>query len=126
MVGTFRASDGVIGGHFAGKTTLLLHTPGRKSGEEFVNPLVAAPYGDSYIVCGSAGGAPQHPRWVDNLEAVDGPVTIELGTVLARDNLRRQHRASPDSGDDLRLGELPRPNDKARRQKGSARCSAAT
>jgi hypothetical protein len=35
---TFRANDGVIGGHFEGKTTLILHTPGRKSGKQFVNP----------------------------------------------------------------------------------------
>jgi deazaflavin-dependent oxidoreductase (nitroreductase family) len=84
MIETFRANDGVIGGHFAGKQTLLLHTPGRKSGKEFVNPLVAAPYGDSYIVCGSGGGAPRDPQWVANLEAVDGPVTIEVGTTTAQ------------------------------------------
>lgn len=62
----------------------MLHTPGRKSGKELVNPLVAAPYGGSYIVCGTAGGAPQDPQWVANLEAVDGPVTIELGTDTAQ------------------------------------------
>jgi deazaflavin-dependent oxidoreductase (nitroreductase family) len=83
MIETFRANNGVIGGHFAGKTTLLLHTPGRKSGKQFVNPLVAAPFGDSYIVCGSGGGAPQDPQWVANLAAVDGPVTIELGKTTA-------------------------------------------
>ena len=59
MIENFRANDGTLGGPFEGPTTLLLHTPGRKSGEQFVNPLVAAPYGDSYIVCASAGGAPQ-------------------------------------------------------------------
>jgi deazaflavin-dependent oxidoreductase (nitroreductase family) len=80
MIETFRANEGVLGGHFEGKKTLLLHTPARKSGKEFVNPLVAAPYGDSYIICGSAGGGPQDPQWVANLEAVDGPVTVEVGT----------------------------------------------
>ena len=83
VIENFRANAGVLGGHWEGKTTLLLHTPGRKSGKEFVNPLVAAPYGDSYVVCGSGGGAPQDPQWVANLEAVDGPVTIELGPVTA-------------------------------------------
>jgi hypothetical protein len=72
MIETFRANNGVIGGHFAGKTTLLLHTPGRKSGKQFVNPLVAAPFGDSYIVCGSGGGAPQDPQWVANLAVRPG------------------------------------------------------
>ena len=79
IIETFRANDGVLGGHWEGKESLLLHTPGRKSGKEFINPLVAAPDGDSYIVCGSAGGAPADPEWVANLEALDGTVTIELG-----------------------------------------------
>ena len=54
--------------------------PGRKSGKNLVNPLDAAPDGDSYIICGSAGGAPEDPQWVANLDAIDGPVTVELGT----------------------------------------------
>jgi deazaflavin-dependent oxidoreductase (nitroreductase family) len=79
VIENFRANAGVLGGHWEGKETLPLHTPGRKSGKEFINPLVAAPDGDSYIVCGSAGGAPADPEWVANLEALDGTVTIELG-----------------------------------------------
>jgi len=75
----FRANAGVLGGHWEGKTTLLLHTRGRKSGQEYVIPLVAAPYGDAHIVCGSGGGSPADPLWVASLEAMDGPVTIELG-----------------------------------------------
>jgi deazaflavin-dependent oxidoreductase (nitroreductase family) len=79
VIENFRDNDGVLGGHWAGKTTLLLHTPGRKSGKNFVNPLVAAPDGGSYLVCGSAGGAPAEPQWVANLDALDGPATIEMG-----------------------------------------------
>jgi deazaflavin-dependent oxidoreductase (nitroreductase family) len=94
VIETFRANDGVVGGHFEGKKTLLLHTRGRKSGRPLVNPLVAAPYGDSYIVCGSAGGAPQDPQWVANLEAIDGPVTVEVGadTVQADQRVVRAGR----------------------------------
>ncbi len=57
-------------------------------------PTEGAPYGDSYIVCGSGGGAPQEPQWVANLEAVDGPVTIELGadTALADHRVVRPGR----------------------------------
>jgi deazaflavin-dependent oxidoreductase (nitroreductase family) len=88
IIADFRAKNGVLGGHWEGKTTLLLHTPGRKSGKDYVNPLVAAPHGDSYLVCGSAGGAPEDPQWVANMEALDGPVTIELGT----DTLQADHR----------------------------------
>ncbi|HEX5198824.1 nitroreductase/quinone reductase family protein [Paractinoplanes rhizophilus] len=96
VIEKFRASKGVLGGHWEGKTTLLLHTLGRKSGKNFVNPLVAAPFNGSYIVCGSAGGAPGDPQWVANLEAVDGPVTVELGA----DTLKADHRVVRPGRDD--------------------------
>jgi deazaflavin-dependent oxidoreductase (nitroreductase family) len=88
VIENFRANAGVLGGHWEGKTTLLLHTRGRKSGKEYVNPLVAAPDSGSYIVCGSGGGAPDEPQWVANLEALDGRVTIELG----RDTVQADYR----------------------------------
>ena len=69
--------------------------PGRKTGKVTVNPLVAAPHGDAYVVCGTAGGAPKDPDWVANLEAIDEPVTIELGSkTLPGETPRR----SPGSG----------------------------
>jgi deazaflavin-dependent oxidoreductase (nitroreductase family) len=79
VIENFRANDGVVGGHWEGKTLILLHSIGRRSGNEYVNPLVAAPDGDGYVICGSLGGAPTDPEWVANLEAASGPVTIELG-----------------------------------------------
>jgi deazaflavin-dependent oxidoreductase (nitroreductase family) len=79
IIETFRANDGVVGMHWEGKTLVLLHHIGRRSGKEFVTPLVAAPDGDAYVVCGSLGGAPEDPQWVANLEAATGPATIELG-----------------------------------------------
>jgi deazaflavin-dependent oxidoreductase (nitroreductase family) len=96
VIENFRANAGVLGGHWEGKETLLLHTPGRKTGKEFVNPLVAAPDGDSYIVCGSGAGAPDDPQWVANLEAVDGPVTVELGA----DTVQADHRVVRPGRDD--------------------------
>jgi deazaflavin-dependent oxidoreductase (nitroreductase family) len=80
VIENFRAHDGVVGGHWEGKSLVLLHVPGRTSGREYVHPLVAAPDGDDYVVCGSLGGAPTDPQWVANLEALQGPVTVELGT----------------------------------------------
>jgi deazaflavin-dependent oxidoreductase (nitroreductase family) len=80
IIETFRANDGVVGMHWEGKTLVLLHHRGRRSGREFVTPLVAAPDGDAYVVCGTAGGAAHDPQWVANLEAASGPATIELGT----------------------------------------------
>lgn len=96
VIEDFRANAGVLGGHWEGKKTLLLHAPGRKSGQEFVNPLVAAPYGDSYIVSGSAGGAPEDPQWVANLESLGGPVTVELGP----DTVQADHRVVRPGRDD--------------------------
>ena len=96
VIENFRANAGVLGSHWEGKTTLLLHTPGRKSGKEYVNPLVAAPYGESYIVCGSGGGIPDDPQWVANLEALQGPVTIELGP----DTMQAEHRVVRPGRDD--------------------------
>jgi deazaflavin-dependent oxidoreductase (nitroreductase family) len=96
VIENFRANAGVLGGHWEGKETLLLHTLGRKSGREYVNPLVAAPDGDSHVVCGSGGGAPEDPQWVANLEAQDGPVTIELG----RETLQADYRVVRPGRDD--------------------------
>ncbi|WP_344654054.1 nitroreductase/quinone reductase family protein [Cryptosporangium japonicum] len=96
VIENFRANDGVLGGHWEGKTVLLLHTPGRKSGKNFVNPLVAAPFEGSYIVCGSAGGAPEDPQWVANLEALDGPATIELGADTVEADVRVVRPGSDD------------------------------
>src|SRR3954447_19593308 len=94
VIEKFRATDGDVGGHWAGKTLLLLHHVGRRSGQEYVTPLVAAPDGDAYIVCGSLGGAPggdayivggslggapEEPQWVATLEAADGTAKVELG-----------------------------------------------
>ncbi|MEV6637411.1 nitroreductase/quinone reductase family protein [Actinoplanes sp. NPDC051470] len=96
IIEQFRANDGVLGGHFEGKETLLLHTPGRKTGKVTINPLVAASDGDSFIVCGSAGGGPSDPVWVANLEAVDGPVTVEYHT----DTVKADHRVVRPGRDD--------------------------
>jgi deazaflavin-dependent oxidoreductase (nitroreductase family) len=87
VIENFRANDGVVGGHWEGKTMLLLHTIGPRSGKEYVNPLVAAPDGDDYVICASMGGAPADPQWVAALEAQSGPATIELGD----DTVKAEH-----------------------------------
>jgi deazaflavin-dependent oxidoreductase (nitroreductase family) len=79
IIETFRSNAGVVGGHFEGKRLVLLHYVGRRSGQERVTPLVAASDGDSYLVCGSLGGADEDPLWVANIEAGPGETTIEVG-----------------------------------------------
>jgi len=88
VIEDFRANGGVMGGHWEGKTVVLLHHIGRRSGKEFVAPLVAAPDGDAYVLCASQGGAPNDPQWVANLEAGTEPVTIELGADTVKADAR--------------------------------------
>lgn len=75
----FRANAGKVGGPFAGKTLLLLHTVGAKSGEERVNPVAYVADGDRFVIIASKGGAPTHPDWYYNLLA-HPLVTVEVGT----------------------------------------------
>jgi deazaflavin-dependent oxidoreductase (nitroreductase family) len=79
IIETFRTNAGVVGGPFEGKRLVLLHYVGRRSNQERVTPLVAASDGDSYLVCGSTGGADEDPLWVANIEAGSGETTIEVG-----------------------------------------------
>jgi deazaflavin-dependent oxidoreductase (nitroreductase family) len=79
VIEEFRANDGVVGGPFQGKTLILLHTVGRRTGQEYVYPLVAAPDGDDLVLCGSMAGAPTDPQWIGSLEAGSGTATVEIG-----------------------------------------------
>jgi deazaflavin-dependent oxidoreductase (nitroreductase family) len=70
----FRAN----GGQVANTKMLLLHTKGRRSGKEFVNPLAYYADGDRYLVFASKGGADTHPDWYLNLVAAP-TAHIEVG-----------------------------------------------
>jgi deazaflavin-dependent oxidoreductase (nitroreductase family) len=97
IIEEFRSNQGRVGGFFEGATMLLLHSTGRRTGEERVNPLVYLPDGDRWVVFGSKGGAPADPDWVRNLEA-KREATIEVGTetipvrvaVVLRDGQERE------------------------------------
>ena|SRR5215471_7364087 len=79
IVDEFRGNEGRVGGRFEGKTLLLLHNKGAKSGQERINPVAYVMDGDRYIVIASKGGAPTNPDWYYNLLA-NPLVTIEVGT----------------------------------------------
>jgi deazaflavin-dependent oxidoreductase (nitroreductase family) len=79
IIEEFRANGGKVGGYFEGKSLLLLHTKGAKSGQERINPVACTKDGDRYVVIASKGGAPTHPDWYFNLLA-NPQVTIEVGT----------------------------------------------
>jgi deazaflavin-dependent oxidoreductase (nitroreductase family) len=75
----FRANSGKVGGPFAGKTLLLLHTVGAKSGQERINPVAYVTDGDRVVIIASKGGAPTNPDWYHNVLA-NPLVTVEVGT----------------------------------------------
>ena len=79
IIKEFRANAGKVGGPFAGRSLLLLHTCGAKSGEPRINPVACIKDGDRLVVIASKGGAPTHPDWYFNLLA-DPLVKVETGT----------------------------------------------
>ncbi len=79
IIEEFRANAGKVGGRFAGRTLLLLHTLGAKSGQERINPVAYVPDGDRLVIIASKGGAPTNPAWYYNILA-HPLVTVEVGT----------------------------------------------
>ncbi len=79
IIDEFRANAGKVGGMFAGKTLLLLHTVGAKSGQERINPVACVTDGDRFVIIASKGGAPTNPNWYHNILA-HPKVTVEVGT----------------------------------------------
>ena len=81
VIEDFRANEGRVGGPFEGAPMVLVHQVGRKSGKEYLTPLVYLPDGDgdSIYIFASKGGAPEHPEWYNNLVAA-GQATVEVGT----------------------------------------------
>jgi deazaflavin-dependent oxidoreductase (nitroreductase family) len=80
VIAEFRANEGRVGGNFEGAPMVLVHHVGRKSGNEYVTPLVYLPSegdDDSIYIFASKGGAPTHPDWYGNLTAA-GKATIEV------------------------------------------------
>lgn len=65
----YRGTNGWIGHRTLGIPSLLLHTVGAKTGKNRTTSLTYARDGDSYLVVGSKGGAPQAPGWYHNLKA---------------------------------------------------------
>jgi deazaflavin-dependent oxidoreductase (nitroreductase family) len=80
VIAEFRANEGRVGGSFEGAPMVLVHHVGRKSGNEYVTPLVYLPSegnDDSIYIFASKGGAPAHPDWYGNLTAA-GQATVEV------------------------------------------------
>lgn len=78
VIEEFRANDGKIGGFFADKTVLILHSTGARTGLQRVTPLVYRREGDRVFVFATKGGSPSHPDWYHNLMA-NPTVSVEIG-----------------------------------------------
>ena len=82
IIAEFRANAGRVGGGFEGAPIALIHSRGRTSGREYVNPIVYLPDehdDDTIYVFASKGGAPTSPDWYYNLTAA-GEGSVERGT----------------------------------------------
>ncbi|GAB2685575.1 nitroreductase family deazaflavin-dependent oxidoreductase [Nocardia thraciensis] len=82
IIEEFRANHGRVGGPFEGAPMALLHHRGRKSGREFVTPMMYLPAErdpETVYVFASKAGAPTNPDWYYNL-TVSGKAEVEIGT----------------------------------------------
>jgi len=70
-IAEFRANEGRVGGVFEGAPITLVHHRGRKSGRDYVSPMMyLADNVDTatIYVFASKAGAPTHPDWYYNLK----------------------------------------------------------
>ena len=80
IIEEFRTNEGRVGGNFEGRTLLLLHHTGAKTGTERINPVAYQRLSDSSVaIFASKGGAPTNPDWFHNV-AANPDVTVEIGT----------------------------------------------
>jgi deazaflavin-dependent oxidoreductase (nitroreductase family) len=80
IIDEFRANAGRVGGGFEGRTLLLLHHRGARTGKERVNPLAYQRLSpDAVAIFASKGGAPTNPDWFHNLVA-HPDASVEIGT----------------------------------------------
>ena len=80
-IAEFRANEGRVGGNFEGAPMVLVHHRGRKSGREYVNPMMYLPHDtepDIIYVFATKAGAPTNPDWYHNLKA-HPEVEVEFG-----------------------------------------------
>ena len=88
-IAEFRENDGRVGGPFEGAPLVLVHHRGRKSGREYVTPVMYLPDQrdpNGIYVFASKGGTPENPDWYYNL------------TSTGEGNGRARHRHLPSLG----------------------------
>src|ERR1039457_3253990 len=97
-IAEFRANEGRVGGNFEGAPMVLVHHRGRKSGREYVNPMMYLPHDtepDIIYVFATKAGAPTNPDWSHTLTAT-GNGTVERGTETYKMTVRELTGAERD------------------------------
>ena len=97
-IAEFRANEGKVGGNFEGAPMVLVHHRGRKSGREYVTPMMYLPHDtapDSIYVFATKAGAPTNPDWYRNLTAA-GDAIIERGPETYKVTVRQLTGAERD------------------------------
>jgi len=91
-----RITRGRVGGQLGTQTILLLHSVGRKSGQQRVTPIAYFRYEGRYLVVASNWGKDQHAAWYYNLKAqpqtsieVDGQtIQVQVGFAEGEEYVR--------------------------------------
>jgi deazaflavin-dependent oxidoreductase (nitroreductase family) len=81
-IADFRANEGRVGGMFEGAPITLVHHRGRKTGLDYVSPMMYLADdndGKTIYVFASKGGSPTNPDWYYNLTTA-GLARVEVGT----------------------------------------------
>ena len=74
IIDEFRANAGSVE-QFGGKSLVLLHHTGAKSGTPYVSPLAGFPRAEGgWVIVASNAGRDNHPAWYHNLQA--SPETV--------------------------------------------------
>lgn len=77
IIDEFRASGGDVTANGFGRSLVLVHHIGAKSGAERISPVMGLRVDDdTWLIAASKGGSPQNPGWYHNLLA-HPDVTIE-------------------------------------------------
>lgn len=74
IIDEFRANDGTVTSRPFGRSLVLLHHTGAKTGTQRVNPVMSIAEPSAWLIAASKAGAAENPGWYYNLIAHPGTV----------------------------------------------------
>ncbi|WP_371190644.1 nitroreductase/quinone reductase family protein [Tsukamurella sp. 1534] len=69
IIDEFHENNGTVTAMGFGRSLILVHNRGAKSGAPRTNPVAGMRDGDGWLIPASAGGSPRNPAWYHNLLA---------------------------------------------------------